>query len=90
MKKYKDLDDSEKSVIDGLTDIIHKLEKQVEDLYPYKERFEMAVRTIKGLELELKRKHGTIRISERKEEGIYIKQIVKLDDTPEGLFIEIS
>lgn len=90
MKNYKDLSDSEKSVIDGLNDTIHKLQKQVDELYPYKERYEHIVRKAKSLEEALHQKHNIVRILKREKEGVYIQQIVKLDDTPEGLFIEIE
>ncbi len=90
MKNYKDLSESEKSVIDGLNETIHKLREQVKELYPFKERYEHIVRRAKSLEEALHQKHNTVRILERKKEGIYARQIIKLDDTSEGLFIEIQ
>jgi len=90
MKKYKDLSDNEKSVIDGLTKTIDKLREQVKEFYPFKERFMNTILEIKSLEERLRQKHNTVRILKREKEGMFVQKIVKIDDTLEGLFIEIN
>jgi len=90
MKDYKNLSETEKSVINGLNDTISKLRKQIGELWFYKERFLDLTRRCKELEHQLNIKRSVYKIIERKDNIDYIKQIIKIDDTPEGLLIKIS
>lgn len=83
MKKYK-------LVINNLNSLIKLLEKKVNELFFYKEKYESLCLKCKYLQEKLYEKRSNIRVLKKEGENFYSeKTIIKIDDSPEGLIIYI-
>ena len=74
----------------GLTNTIHKLRKQNETLWKYKEAFKDAVVKAEHLEKQLSVKRNVVKIIGRTgKDTLYALMIKDIQDTIDGLYIEV-
>ena len=78
----------EEQVLINLNKKIDKLEGQVKELSKYKEMWRDNQVLIEGLYKQLKLKRDVLRVVIKKDNVLYLVQLEKVIDTPQGIIIE--
>ncbi|HEX9061341.1 MAG TPA: hypothetical protein VF941_14270 [Clostridia bacterium] len=74
----------------NLSEKVTKLEKELSEMRHFKERFERQYELNGELIRRLQEKRTSVRVVEKKGNIYYVCMITKLEDSPEGMFIEIQ
>lgn len=73
----------------NLTKKIKELEEQNKELFWFKEKFVQMEKSHREMEKQLQLKRDVVRVLQLRDGANYVLQITKVQDTPEGMYIEV-